>query len=111
MRISIITFAAILLPALIAAKTVKVSVISGKGFSPRDLQIKKGDVVEWNFVNIEHNVVQGSDCVKSENGFTSGGVSTVSTFAHTFTQTGTFPYFCDPHCSSGMKGTIEVLEN
>jgi plastocyanin len=29
-------------------------------------------------------------------------------YDHTFTTAGTFPYFCAPHASSGMVGTIVV---
>jgi len=30
-------------------------------------------------------------------------------YTHTFSQPGTFPYFCVIHCGSGMKGTVQVL--
>jgi len=31
-----------------------------------------------------------------------------ATYEHKFTTAGTYPYFCAPHCSVGMTGTVTV---
>jgi hypothetical protein len=51
----------------------------------------------------------GTGCT-SDGKFGTDGVLTGAgaTFSHTFPTAGTFEYFCVPHCSFGMKGTIVV---
>jgi plastocyanin len=39
---------------------------------------------------------------------TAATLASGSTYSHTFTQAGSFPYFCRPHCSMGMTGTVVV---
>ncbi len=75
-------------------------------FAPATVTVKVGDTVRWTF-NGFHNVVSGAECM-GDGKFTSGLPMAVTTFDHTFTEAGTFPYFCQPHCSSGMKGTVTV---
>ncbi|MCA9860596.1 MAG: hypothetical protein KC438_12780, partial [Thermomicrobiales bacterium] len=40
--------------------------------------------------------------------FDSGFMETGATFTHTFTEAGTYPYFCMPH--PWMRGTLLVVE-
>ncbi|KAF9434271.1 hypothetical protein BGZ76_008304, partial [Entomortierella beljakovae] len=91
MRPSIVTLTAILLPAIFAAKRQyaarHIITVYDHAFHPNYLEIKMGDVVEWNFQESGHNVVQGTYCVDG-NVFTSGPVSSVTTWAFTFTQAG-----------------------
>ena len=75
-------------------------------FMPNNVTIKPGQTVRWTLAPI-HNVVSGKTCMP-DMGFTSGAVGAVSTFDHTFPTAGSFPFYCDPHCSSGMTGTITV---
>jgi plastocyanin len=85
-------------------------------FSPPDLSIHVGDTVTWSWESSGHNVVSGSDCV-ADGQFCSPSDSTCATaplsssgtsYSHTFTATGTYPYFCSQHCDLGMAGTITV---
>jgi len=86
-------------------------------FSPSTLTIHVGDTVQWTWASTGHNVVSGgSDCV-ADNQFCSPNdsncagtplLSSGTTYSHTFTAEGTFPYFCAQHCDLGMVGTITV---
>lgn len=85
-------------------------------FSPSDLTIHVGDTVEWMWASSFHNVVSGTTCT-ADGLFCSPSDSNCalapllnqgSTYSHTFTAAGTFPFFCSAHCSFGMVGTITV---
>jgi plastocyanin len=94
-------------PSPAGASVVEVKVV-GHDFDPPAVTIKKDQTVRWVWVSGNHNVVSGTSCT-SDGRFTSGAsASPPSTFEHTFTESGTFPYFCDPHCTIGMTGTVTV---
>ena len=85
-------------------------------FSPSSLTIHVGDTVQWTWSSSGHNVVSGSDCTADDQ-FCSPNDSNCAqaplsgsgtTYSHTFTAEGTYPYFCSQHCSLGMVGTITV---
>jgi hypothetical protein len=71
---------------------------SGFSFSPSSVTINVGDTVTWTGLGSSHNVDPfcGSFPVP-------GGTCTMQ-----FNQAGTFHYFCDPHQSLGMVGTVIV---
>lgn len=99
----------LLLSGYVCADTVEVDVRSNL-FAPQTVNIKVGDTVRWTAVDPGHTVTSGSSCGTSDGGFDSGG-STLpvgTSFSHTFTQTGSFPYHCRPHCSIGMTGVVNV---
>ena len=88
----------------------------GTNFSPNTLTILAGDSVKWTWVASGHSVTSGTGCT-ADNKFcspndTSCATGTTSnaadTYTHTFATAGAFPYFCTPHCLSGMTGTITV---
>ena len=94
------------------AATVRVDVgAGGTDFVPRNATIRVGDTVEWtNFDDtMAHNVVADGGT------FTSGPPDTgVWTYRHTFTSTGTFPYYCLPHGGpggAGMAGSVIVQDS
>jgi plastocyanin len=96
--------------------TVVVGPDGGLTFSPSSLSIHVGDTVEWTWSSSGHNVVSGTDCTADDQ-FCSPADSTCAqaplssqgtSYAHTFTAEGTYPYFCSQHCGSGMVGTITV---
>lgn len=101
------------------AQTVDVVVSPGGEFrfDPATVTINIGDTVRWTWENGGHSVTGGTPCVPS-NVFCSpsntnceaGGLSMAgSVYSRTFTQAGTFTYFCNPHCNSFlMRGTINV---
>ena len=94
--------------AAMATNTVTVGGSSNQ-FTPSSLTIKVGDTVTWTWEGGAHTVTSGANCT-SDGMFGTDGIQSAvgSTFTHTFTTAGTFEYFCVPHCSLGMKGTIVV---
>jgi plastocyanin len=89
-------------------------------YQPATLPIKVGDTVRWVWGSSFHNVVSGQVtngigtadgifCFPNDTNCASAPLgNTNDTYDHTFTTAGTFSYFCSPHASSGMVGTIVV---
>jgi plastocyanin len=85
-------------------------------FMPSTVTIHVGDIVKWTWDTGGHTVTSGSSCTAdnvfcspSNTNCSSGATSNAgATYSHTFTGTGTFPYFCIPHCSFGMTGSVVV---
>jgi plastocyanin len=87
-------------------------------FEPASVTIKKGDKVTWkNTGSLVHTAT--CDPSKASNPadvslpsgaqpFDSGDVAGGKTFSQTFNVAGTYKYFCKPHESGGMVGTITV---
>ncbi len=96
------------------------TVMVGEGgalvFTPADLAINVGDTVRWAWRSSGHSVVSGTDgnadnqfCSPSDTGCANPPLSTNGfVYEHTFTQAGTFPYYCSVHFSLGMTGTVTV---
>lgn len=75
-------------------------------FSPTPLRVPAGTTVTWrNQDAIEHSVTHGSK-EQPGNAFDSGLFSEGQTYAYTFTERGTFTYFCTRH--PHMQGEIKV---
>jgi plastocyanin len=89
------------------ANVVNVEVTSNQ-FTPASVTIKVGQTVRWRWAGGTHNVVSGPDCNTEDGNFKSGAPQGGGTFDHIFEKAGTFPYYCEPHCSMGMKGTVIV---
>lgn len=83
----------------------EVHMTSGLEFTPADLTIEPGTTVRWvNDADIFHTITPDGHSEWSE-----GSVSaTGDTFEHTFDTEGTFLYYCSPHQSQGMTGSITV---
>ena len=85
-------------------------------YTPADLTIHVGDTVRWMWGSSGHSVVSGTNgntdnqfCSPSNTGCDNPPLSSRgTTYEHTFTQAGTFPYYCSVHFSLGMTGTITV---
>jgi len=85
-------------------------------YSPADLTIQVGDTVRWVWGSSGHSVVSGTNgnadnqfCSPSNTGCDNPPLSiNGATYERTFTQAGTFPYYCSVHFSLGMTGTITV---
>lgn len=81
-------------------------------FSPRDVTIAVGDSITWSWNNSSgsHSVTQGTTPDPSEDPsrLFDSGIKSSGTFGYRFTAAGTVPYFCRPHFSAGMKGTVTV---
>jgi plastocyanin len=98
-------------------QTVTVGPADGPfSFQPSSVTIHVGGTVRWRFASLGHNVVSGSGgnadgrfC--SPNDRACGGAplsNSGATYEHTFTEPGTFPYFCSPHFTLGMTGRVIV---
>jgi plastocyanin len=68
-------------------------------FSPATIEIKKGDTVEWKNDDITPHTATSA-------AFDSGPIASDADWRHTFTQAGSFPYYCTFHPE--MKGTVVV---
>jgi plastocyanin len=108
-------------------RTDEVDMAAGQVFDPSGAQVQVGDTVT--FVNTSkeaHTVTAyGSELPAGAPYFASGGATSESearedltggliregeSYSFTFTETGTYRYFCIPHEGAGMKGTIVVEE-
>jgi halocyanin-like protein len=91
--------------------TVEVGVDNGGqpyGFGPPAVHVSKGTTVkfEWTGEGGGHNVVAENGAFDSGSPVSQAGVN----FEHTFEEGGVFNYFCSPHKSLAMKGSIVVGE-
>lgn len=77
-------------------------------FSPDSVSITPGTTVTFVWESDGHNVVVDSQ----PDGASWEGHETIKDsgfeFTHTFETEGTYDYFCRPHLSAGMTGSIEV---
>ena len=88
------------------AATVDVNVLNFR-FDPSTVNVQVGDTVRWTFVDGGHSTTSGSNC--SGDGMWNSGIRNAgSVFFFTFNSAGTFPYFCIPHCTIGMVGSVTV---
>ena len=85
-------------------------------FVPDTLHISVGDTVRWTWASDFHSVTSGTSCTADgrfcspDNMNCEAGIlnDTGFVYEHTFTQPGTYSYFCALHCFSGMTGAIYV---
>lgn len=94
-------------------------------FEPETVTIIQGGTVTWeNSGSVNHTVTAYEDDIPDDaTYFASGGFDSEQaarqeisagllgpgeTFEHTFKVTGTYDYYCIPHESSGMAGTVRV---
>src|SRR4029077_18650170 len=99
-----------------AAHTVMVGDGGALVYTPANLTIHVGDTVRWVWGSAGHSVVSGTNgnadnqfCSPSNTGCDNPPLSSKgTTYEHTFTQAGAFPYYCSVHFSLGMAGTITV---
>ena len=76
-------------------------------FSPSNLTVMAGDTIKWQWISGTHTTTSGTGC--SANGLWNATISSSNqSFQRQFGSPGSFPYFCQPHCFSGMTGTITV---
>ncbi len=90
-------------------------------FAPTPQTISLGDTVEFRNVSAFVHSVSTRPATPEESAstelpagvesFDSGDIPAGGIYRHTFTVTGTYKYFCDPHHGAGMVGTIIVTES
>jgi plastocyanin len=98
------------------AVEVMVGPVGDHRFLPPVVTVDAGTTVRWFWTSAGHNVVSGANgvadglfCSPSNQNCASAPVSAAgASFDYTFTKPGTYPYFCAPHYSVGMKGTVVV---
>ncbi len=100
-------------PPVGATHTVDVGPGGGMTFVDRQSSsststISVGDTIQWVWVSGVHSTTSGT-CTTTcaEDGIWDSGQGSGMTFSHTFTQAGTFPYFCEVH-GAMMQGTVIV---
>ncbi|WP_276256108.1 halocyanin domain-containing protein [Halomontanus rarus] len=78
---------------------------SGYEYSPAAIAVDSGTTVVWEWTGDGggHDVVADGGSFESELQTSEG-----DTFEHTFDDTGTYEYYCNPHVSMGMKGAVVV---
>lgn len=97
-------------------------------FEPGELTVTVGTTVVWeNVGSVAHTVTASEDQLPdgaayfASGGFESeqaardaypseGGIPDGESYEHAFETAGTYQYFCIPHESAGMEGTITVQE-
>lgn len=100
--------------------TATVDMTAQARFSPASVTIHAGEAVEWRNTATGVSHTATLDPAKAANAadvarpsgaqtFDSGSISPGGTFRHTFTVAGTYKYFCAPHETFGMVGTVVVL--
>ena len=119
------TFAALLVAVPVAAACVtlsgtataapgqaadgKVSATDKFKFEPGSLTVPAGSKVTWTNTGGGYHTVTGGDGTADASSPINGQLpSTGTTYVVTFDKPGTYAYFCQPHVSLGMKGTIVV---
>ena len=71
-------------------------------YSPETIEIKKGETVKWTNNDLAPHTVTS----QTGDTFNSGSIDPDSSWSYTFSQPGTFPYYCTFHPE--MKGTVTV---
>lgn len=87
------------------ASVVEIHLTAGAAFSPSEVTISPGTTVRWiNDTSTFHTITprDHSEWERVELD------EADEVFEHTFEAAGTFDYFCEPHESAGMTGTITV---
>jgi plastocyanin len=82
--------------------------VRDNSFSPKSVTISVGDSVTWQWVGSNSHTVTHGTNPSSLGGLFDEGPKSSGTFGYRFTSPGTIPYFCIPHFSMGMTGTITV---
>jgi plastocyanin len=97
--------------------TATVNMTDSLTFDPADVTISKGGTVTWK--NTGATVHTADDPRKASSpadaslpsgakAWNSGDVQPGGSWSYTFDTAGTYKYFCTPHESAGMVGTITV---
>lgn len=101
-------------PALATTYQVKMGTDNGLlKFDPDTLTINIGDTVQWiNNKLAPHNVVFDSSKIDPELAKQLSHKNLVfapgESYESTFTESGEYPYYCEPHRGAGMVGRIIV---
>jgi plastocyanin len=75
-------------------------------FAPQSVTVKVGDTVRWTNNGVASHTTTSGTSPTGDGKWASGILSSGQPFSFTFTQAGTFPYFCSVH--TFMTGTVTV---
>ena len=89
-------------------KAVSTNAVAVKNYaySPQKIKVKKGTTVTWENFDLAPHTVTKSD--KNKKGPDSENFGKGNKYSYTFSETGTYEYFCKPH--PFMKAAVEVTE-
>lgn len=94
-------------PLLVNAQADTTVEVRDDFFDPETLEVESGTTVKWeNVGSDDHTTTSGNPC--NANGTWDSALNPGDEFTRTFNSTGNFPYFCIPHCGSGMTGLVIV---
>lgn len=93
----------------VSTATITVGAEAARGnfvFEPPVLRVSVGTTIEWEWSGRggPHNVVFEDGDIRSDEIYADPGVH----LEHTFEESGTYRYACEPHQSLGMKGAVIV---
>src|SRR5947209_18691064 len=92
--------------ATAATTTITVGPNGSLTFSPASATIHVGDTVKWVWSTGFHSSTSGLPPGTPDGKWDSQPQSAPFTFKETFSQPGTFHYFCSIHYSFGMTGSV-----
>lgn len=100
----------VMAPIGVDAQVTHVITQVGTSFSPSAITIEAGDTVRWEWTSGLHTVTSGIGADARDAGalFDAPLSSGAPIFEFTFQEAGSVPFFCRPHESLGMTGTITV---
>ena len=102
---------ALLLAASVAAADQTVTIGPGLSFVPSSVTVVPGEKVTWTWAGTPHSTT--SDATTGPEVWDSGVQFVIgTTFSHTFTTPGTYPYYCRVHSFPGgtmMNGVVQVV--
>ena len=86
-------------------------------FVPDTVTIRVGDTVRWTWESDFHSVTSGKSCIADgqfcspDNMNCEAGIlnDTGFVYEYTFTEPGTYQYFCAIHCFAAMTGVVNVV--
>lgn len=89
----------------VVGEVVEIHLTTGLRFDPSSVTISPGTTVRWiNDASVFHTVTPDGHAEWERATLSQTGEA----FEHTFQSEGTFDYFCEPHQSAGMVGSITV---
>lgn len=92
--------------------TVEVGPGNVPTFEPETITVSPGTTVTWVWRSHSHNVVPSAVPENASWDGTPGGAAitygTDYTYEKTFSVSGRYAYYCEPHLSGGMTGTVTV---
>jgi plastocyanin len=94
----------------VQAKEGRVTATGGLKFDPPTITVAVGGKVTWTNGSATYHTVTGGDTAPDPASPINGVLDAQQgkTYSVTFTKAGTYQYFCQPHLSVGMKGTVVV---